>query len=62
MIAAANVAGQVVLNLDHVSGEFGDFIAFDYFEVQGDVVPEPATIGLLGLGLSALALRRRRRN
>lgn len=60
MIGAANVAGQVVLNLDR--GGSGDYIAFDYFELQGDVVPEPATIGLLGLGLSALALRRRRRS
>jgi hypothetical protein len=60
MIGAANLAGQVVLNLDH--GFSADFVAFDYFELQGDVVPEPATIGLLGLGLSALALRRRRRS
>ena len=40
-----------------------DFIAFDYFELTGDVepVPEPATFVLVGLGLAAVAARRRLR-
>ena len=71
MLAAANLAGSVILFLDHrvVPGQIGpgagsfDYIAFDYFELNGDVapVPEPGTWLLLGTGLAALVGRRLRR-
>ncbi len=50
MIAAANLAGMVVLSLDHTGSN--DFIAFDYFRLDGevDVVPLPAAIWLFGAG------------
>jgi hypothetical protein len=38
-----------------------DFVAFDYFELNTDPVPEPATLLLFGTGAAALAARRRRR-
>ena len=41
----------------------GDGWVVDYSEltVEGDVMPEPTTLGLLGFGLAALAARARRR-
>lgn len=41
-------------------GAFGENVGLDAFYYQ--VVPEPATLGLVGLGLGAVALRLRRRS
>jgi hypothetical protein len=50
-----------------VEFRFNDFdhngsgkLAFDNFELTGTQVPEPATIGLLGLGITAIIRRRRK--
>lgn len=77
MLLAANLAGEVRMNFDHRAdyneagvfvGSF-DYIAFDYFELNGDIdgrvvdpsVPEPSTWLLLGTGLTVLAARAVRR-
>ena len=67
MIAAANLAGEIRMTFDHRAGYDQnnqwqgslDYIAFDSFEINAEVVPEPATWTLLGLGLAALVVRRR---
>src|SRR5262249_40621253 len=56
-LAAANAAGQVVLHLDR--GTSGDFVAFDWFEVTGETVPEPSSMLLVGLGALGIGVVRR---
>ncbi|MBM4274148.1 MAG: PEP-CTERM sorting domain-containing protein [Deltaproteobacteria bacterium] len=51
-IAAANLAGAFIINLDHTGSM--DFIAFDYFELNADVAPLPGAVLLLGTGLLGL--------
>ena len=41
---------------NHGSGK----LAFDNFELTGTQIPEPATIGLFGLGITAIIRRRRK--
>ena len=65
MLAAANLAGEVRLFLDHstIPGQIGpgagsfDYIAFDYFELNAEVIPEPGTWLLLATGLALVARR-----
>lgn len=71
MLAAVNLAGELRLFLDHRatwdpntnvgSGTF-DYVMFDYFELNAEPVPEPATLLLLATGLAAFAARHRRRS
>ena len=62
-LANATLAQQFVVNITR--GTSFDGVAFDYFRFTGDVetlpAPEPATLLMLGTGLSALAMRRRRK-
>lgn len=65
MMAAANAAGQVQLNIFHnlprpEPGQPGslDYFSFDYFELNADVapVPEPAPIALVTIGLIVILI------
>jgi len=38
----------------------GSFFAIDNVTLNGSVTPEPATIGLFGLGITAIIRRRRK--
>jgi hypothetical protein len=58
---------DAIENQPVVEFRFNDFdkdgsgkLAFDNFELTGTPIPEPATIGLLGLGITAIIRRRRK--
>jgi hypothetical protein len=59
---------DAIENQSVVELRFNDFdynkgsgkLAFDNFELTGTQIPEPATIGLLGLGITAIIRRRRK--
>ncbi len=58
---------DAIENKPVVELRFNDFdnkgsgkLAFDNFELTGTLIPEPATIGLLGLGITAIIRRRRK--
>jgi len=56
--ATVQVLGFVSADLDNLTD--GDFVIFDDFSLTSRVIPEPATAGLIGLGLLGLTARRRR--
>jgi hypothetical protein len=58
-IANANAAGQFVVTVDRNGS--GDFIAFDYLQLNGELVPEPASLALWSISALGLAWATRRR-
>ena len=58
-IANANAAGEFVLTFDHTGS--GDYIALDYFQLSGEMVPVPGAVllGMIGLSIAGVKLRKR---
>jgi hypothetical protein len=57
-ITALNNQPVVELRFNDFDNKGSGKLAFDNFELTGTQVPEPATIGLLGLGITAIIRRR----
>lgn len=57
-LAAANVVGQVIFSISRPV-KTDDYVAFDYFQLDGETIPEPGTVVLIGLGAGAILAHRR---
>lgn len=53
-------SGAYQYAINYPDGPFGPYTADLAFTIQGDVIPEPTTLALFGLGLAAVAVRLRR--
>ncbi len=58
-LSASNVTGTTTFRIYSYSPAAGSSVDYDNLVINGDVVPEPASLGLLGAA-GLLALRRRR--
>ena len=47
-----------MLGIDHTGA--GDYVAFDYFQLEGEMVPVPGAVllAMLGLSLAGVKLRK----
>jgi hypothetical protein len=61
--SSAKAWGDLVIDQNLASGIFPDSLPSNYWNITSvTAVPEPTSVGLLALGMSALLLRRRRRS
>jgi hypothetical protein len=58
-ISSINNQSVVELRFNDFDNKGSGKLAFDNFELTGTLIPEPATIGLFGLGVTAIIRRRR---